>query len=355
MVCADRSVRQSSARPSTRGTISHGCRRSRLRQHGSAAGGAYDVGRRNGAVGSARQGAERAGVEAARLQGESFESSVRVAAVRRHAAADAWRSRRQSRREGFRAAKFGWGPIGRGSVKENDVTSAGKAREGLGADGITCSSMSDRSSSRTSRGLRRGYRHLEAAGAVWLESHLRRRRMKLTVRLSKRSGKVRPLAGGEGAHDIHMARHLIDYGGVGFAQIDCGRIGGIGPAKWVADYATAGKASRTSTTRSHRTSRCRRRCSRTRGSPITRFASSPLRRNRWRRRSRRTNFTETEMASSRHPMRRGSGSRSMGPGFGSTCKNLEIRVNGRTLYETPTGLSPRYWREPCWRGWRITV
>lgn len=34
-----------------------------------------------------------------------------------------------------------------------------------------------------------------------------------------------------------MARHLIDYGGVGFIQIDCGRIGGIGPAKRVADYA----------------------------------------------------------------------------------------------------------------------
>jgi L-alanine-DL-glutamate epimerase-like enolase superfamily enzyme len=34
-----------------------------------------------------------------------------------------------------------------------------------------------------------------------------------------------------------MARHLIDYGSVGFIQIDCGRIGGIGPAKTVADYA----------------------------------------------------------------------------------------------------------------------
>ena len=47
------------------------------------------------------------------------------------------------------------------------------------------------------------------------------------------------LAGGEGAHNVHMARHLIDYGGVGFIQIDCGRIGGIGPAKQVADYAVA--------------------------------------------------------------------------------------------------------------------
>jgi L-alanine-DL-glutamate epimerase-like enolase superfamily enzyme len=37
-----------------------------------------------------------------------------------------------------------------------------------------------------------------------------------------------------------MARHTIDIGKVGYVQIDCGRIGGIGPAKQVADYA-AGK------------------------------------------------------------------------------------------------------------------
>ena len=36
-----------------------------------------------------------------------------------------------------------------------------------------------------------------------------------------------------------MAQHLIDIGGVGYIQIDCGRIGGLGPAKEVADYAAA--------------------------------------------------------------------------------------------------------------------
>ena len=51
------------------------------------------------------------------------------------------------------------------------------------------------------------------------------------------TGSTVKLAGGEAAHNVHMARHLIDYGGVGFVQIDCGRIGGIGPAKQVADYA----------------------------------------------------------------------------------------------------------------------
>lgn len=36
-----------------------------------------------------------------------------------------------------------------------------------------------------------------------------------------------------------MAQHLIDFGRVGYIQVDCGRIGGIGPAKRVADYAAA--------------------------------------------------------------------------------------------------------------------
>jgi L-alanine-DL-glutamate epimerase-like enolase superfamily enzyme len=36
-----------------------------------------------------------------------------------------------------------------------------------------------------------------------------------------------------------MAQHLIDYGRVGYIQVDCGRIGGISPAKRVADYAAS--------------------------------------------------------------------------------------------------------------------
>jgi L-alanine-DL-glutamate epimerase-like enolase superfamily enzyme len=36
-----------------------------------------------------------------------------------------------------------------------------------------------------------------------------------------------------------MAQQLIDFGRVGSIQVDCGRIGGVGPAKRVADYAAA--------------------------------------------------------------------------------------------------------------------
>ena len=47
------------------------------------------------------------------------------------------------------------------------------------------------------------------------------------------------LAGGEGAHNAFQAEQLIDYGGVGFIQIDTGYVGGIGNAYRVAQYATS--------------------------------------------------------------------------------------------------------------------
>jgi L-alanine-DL-glutamate epimerase-like enolase superfamily enzyme len=47
------------------------------------------------------------------------------------------------------------------------------------------------------------------------------------------------LAAGEGAHNPLMAEHLIDYGRIGFVQIDTGRVGGIGDAARVARYAEA--------------------------------------------------------------------------------------------------------------------
>ncbi len=96
---------------------------------------------------------------------------------------------RAARGRGFRAAKFGWGPIGRGAAA-------------LDADHFAASAY-------------------EAYAA-----------------LAARGSPVRT-AGGEGAHDVAMARHLMDFGRVGFVQIDCGRIGGIGPARQVADLAVA--------------------------------------------------------------------------------------------------------------------
>lgn len=141
---------------------------------------------------------------------------------------------RKGRADGFKAAKFGWGPIGRGTAKA-DADHFAAAREGLDVDGILLVDVGQIFLEDVERAAER-LPALEAASAIWLEEPFAAAAYEAYGALAKKSGKVK-LAGGEGAHDTHMARHLIDYGGVGFVQIDCGRIGGIGPAKWVADYA----------------------------------------------------------------------------------------------------------------------
>ncbi|MXQ12172.1 mandelate racemase/muconate lactonizing enzyme family protein [Microvirga makkahensis] len=142
----------------------------------------------------------------------------------------------KARKDGFRAVKFGWGPIGRGRV-ESDEEHFRAAREGLGPDGILLVDVGQVWGEDVGAAAAR-LAALEATGAVWLEEPFHASALEAYGALARRSGKVK-IAGGEGAHNVSMARHLIEYGGVGFIQIDCGRIGGIGPAKKVADYAAA--------------------------------------------------------------------------------------------------------------------
>ncbi len=143
---------------------------------------------------------------------------------------------RDAMRRGFRAAKFGWGPIGRGTVQQ-DADHFVAAREGLGPEGILLVDVGQIFVDDVERAARR-LDALEQARAVWLEEPFHASALEEYGALAARCKSVR-LAGGEGAHNVSMARHLIDYGRIGFVQIDCGRIGGIGPAKQVADYAVA--------------------------------------------------------------------------------------------------------------------
>jgi len=143
---------------------------------------------------------------------------------------------KKARRKGFQAAKFGWGPIGLGSALE-DREHFQAAREGLGNDALLLVDTGqifvedvDKASERISP--------MEEAKVLWFEEPFHAHALQEYGELAKRSGKIK-LAGGEGAHHPSMAKHLIDFGKVGYVQIDCGRIGGIGPAKVVADYAVA--------------------------------------------------------------------------------------------------------------------
>ena len=149
---------------------------------------------------------------------------------------DTFAKARGIREAGHLAAKFGWGPYGLGSVAA-DAEQVAAARQGLGAEGIVL----------VDAGTVWGHDLAEAEARLpalreqrvtWLEEPFVSGALDAYRALSERSGDVR-IAGGEGSHNEDMARHMIVHGGVGFIQIDAGRIGGISPAKRVADYAQA--------------------------------------------------------------------------------------------------------------------
>ena len=182
--------------------------------------------------------ARRAGLAAARLRRVAPEDALRLAAVRRHAAGDAGARPRGRAPEGFRAAKFGWGPFGRGT-RRGRRRPVRTPRARASAPTASCWSMPARSSARTSRPPPRACRRSRQAGALWLEEPFHAGALEAYGALAARSGQVQARRRRGARTTSHMARHLIDYGRVGFIQIDCGRIGGIGPAKRVADYAVA--------------------------------------------------------------------------------------------------------------------
>lgn len=144
---------------------------------------------------------------------------------------------RDAVRRGFRAAKFGWGPIGRGSASQ-DAEHFMAAREALGQDGVLLVDVGQIFIEDVERAAQR-LNALGQARATWLEEPFAASALQAYGDLAARCSDGLKLAGGEGAHNTHMAKHLIDYGKVGYIQIDCGRIGGIAPAKKIADYAVS--------------------------------------------------------------------------------------------------------------------
>jgi L-alanine-DL-glutamate epimerase-like enolase superfamily enzyme len=137
------------------------------------------------------------------------------------------------RAQGFRAAKFGWGSFGRGSVQE-DADLLAAAREGLGAEGILLVDAGtvwghDVASAQARMDA------LRAQRVTWLEEPFYTGALEAYQALAGSGGVA--LAAGEGAHNEDHAQHLIDYGRVGYIQIDTGRIGGITSARRVVLHA----------------------------------------------------------------------------------------------------------------------
>jgi L-alanine-DL-glutamate epimerase-like enolase superfamily enzyme len=141
-----------------------------------------------------------------------------------------------AREAGFRAVKFGWVNYGRGTVEE-DAAHVEAARAGMGDDAQVLIDAGQIFGQDVALAAAR-IPALECSGVLWLEEPFLPDALSAYAGLAAVSSKVK-MAGGEGCHSSPMALNLIDFGKVGFIQIDTGRIGGIGPAKEVADHALA--------------------------------------------------------------------------------------------------------------------
>ncbi len=151
-------------------------------------------------------------------------------------AADTFEKAKRIAAQGFRAAKFGWGPFGlKGVAADCDQLAA--AREGLGNDGILLIDAGTVWNTDLNAAKAR-LKMLQQVRATWLEEPFVSGALSEYHALSLESGDV-GMAGGEGCHNYHMAKHMIDYAGLKYVQIDAGRIGGITISKDVADYAAA--------------------------------------------------------------------------------------------------------------------
>jgi len=147
-----------------------------------------------------------------------------------------YKKARRLSQTGFRAAKFGWGPYGRGTVQQ-DAEQVHDAREGLGPE---CLLLVDAGTVWGDNVCLAEQRlpALHACNALWLEEPFVSGALEAYRQLAKLAHPLK-LACGEGCHNFHQAKNLIDYAGPGYIQIDAGRIGGISTAKKVADYAAA--------------------------------------------------------------------------------------------------------------------
>ena len=157
---------------------------------------------------------------ASQLFGDSPEETLRLA--------------RETRIAGYSAAKFGWGPFGIGELQA-DVDQVMAAREGLGPDAMLMVDVGTMWHDDVERASAR-LKVLDECDVTWLEEPFVTGAFDAYSAFARRSGRVK-LAAGEGSHNAWQAKHLIDYAGLGYIQIDAGRIGGISPAIEVAKYA----------------------------------------------------------------------------------------------------------------------
>lgn len=127
-------------------------------------------------------------------------------------------------KRGFRAVKFGWGPMGQSEA--GDIALVKAARRGIGDDAelmIDAGLAWD-----TATALRRA-RQFEPFNLTWLEEPLHPDNLHGYARLSAQA--PMRIAAGEQICDIKEFQQLMDVGGIDVAQVDVTRVGGLARAK----------------------------------------------------------------------------------------------------------------------------
>jgi L-alanine-DL-glutamate epimerase-like enolase superfamily enzyme len=132
----------------------------------------------------------------------------------------------QLRSEGFRAVKFGWGPMGK--LRETDIALVREARAGLGDEATLLVDAGVAWGTDWETALQRAA-DFAPYRPGWLEEPLLGDAVDAYRKLVTRKPAV-PIAAGEGSGRYRDAEDLLLNGGVKFIQIDVGRIGGITPA-----------------------------------------------------------------------------------------------------------------------------
>ncbi len=140
------------------------------------------------------------------------------------------------RERGFRAAKFGWGPLGKVDA-QFDLALVQAARDGLGpaAELMVDAGWAWGTDDATASARGEAF---AACGLTWLEEPLHGDAIPAYTRLAARRPAV-PIAAGESAGHLRAAEDFLEHAGLSFLQIDAGRIGGITPARRACELAAA--------------------------------------------------------------------------------------------------------------------
>jgi L-alanine-DL-glutamate epimerase-like enolase superfamily enzyme len=127
--------------------------------------------------------------------------------------------------EGFRAVKFGWGPMGQSEA--SDIAHVATARRGIGA---STELMVDAGLAwDTATAIRRAKQFGEF-NLTWLEEPLHPDNLVGYGRLCASNPPMR-IAAGEQVCDVKEFQQLMDVGGIDVAQVDVTRTGGLARSK----------------------------------------------------------------------------------------------------------------------------